>query len=467
VYADHAYHRLSRPPSGPSPVPITLKNDSNDDVQNLPTQHEVGPKVLQRIPEATFLNAKMMLRLSRDLFMNRSSEFPSPWPHWSEYTSELASEPSMYRTAFIDFHTLAVSVTKRLVHTTLMQTESRLRSQRPRARHEVQPFIKRRDVLAAVDVLGMKRNGNDRWKGAARRCGLKVFASSTTSRGKRKTVVPWDEVERIVSADVSRDSRPATDVETSTESEEFKNRAARSGTPLPMHNLTLSDSEEDSEPDSVMGEDDDDLVDVDAEEERFRSAPSDADMDGPLQQLRTLEDFDREASRQEEQALCNMFGLEPRNNIKIMLPGDETHDLESEKLNLTDQDWRHATRYRAYWEDNKPPSAAKFLDNCKLPSPMPACYDAGSESSRSLSRSMDDDSSSSGARRPRRRRPAEVELRARGATAYAALQREELGGADEDDSSSSSDAEEDDDDDVMEQDIPTQSIEAHDESSDY
>lgn len=427
-------------------------------------KNELQPQLLESIPEATLLNAKTMLTLSRDLFMNRSPDFPSPWPHWSEYTSELASDPSIYRTAFNDFHALAVSVAKRLVHTTIMQTESRLRSRRPRARHDVLPYIKRRDVLAAVDVLGLKRDGNDRWKGVARRCGLQVLTSTSTSRGKRKRVVSWDEVERIMSADVSRDSRPATDFESSTQPEDFAGRAARSGTPLPMHNLTLSDSYDHSGLDSVMGDhdDNDDEELAERQQGRFTSVPHDIEMDGPHQQLRTLEDFDREASRQEEHALWDMLGLEPRSDIGFTIPDEETHDLESEKLTSRDRDWQHTTLYRAYWEDNKAPPASKFLFNPKSVSPMPATRD----SSRSTSGSMSDDSSTSGIQRPRRKAPKEVELRARGATAYAALQGEDLGDSNREESSSSED-DEDDDEDVMEQDIPTQSIEAQEDSSEY
>jgi RNA polymerase I-specific transcription initiation factor RRN5 len=452
------YTGASKHINAPSPVVDTTKNEFKD--EDVPMHDPAESSVLQIVPEATLLNAKVMLKLSRDFFMNRSPDFPSPWLHWSEYISELAVEPSIYRTAFNDFHRLAVSVTKRLVHTALMQATSRVRARGMRKKKEAQPYVKKRDIRAAIDVLGLSQDRGQRWKGVPRRCGLKVTTSTMTTKGKRNTVVPWNEVERVLTSDARSNPQTASELESSTEPEEFKRRAARSGTPLPMQDLRLSDSEDDSEHDSLGDDDEDEPVE-------HLSVP----VEGTEGQPRTLEDFDREASRQEEHALWAMLGLEPSMTDDTLKADDDAQDSSTKRLNATTKDWRDTAIYRAPWEVyNKPLSAAKFTANRKSLSPMPATTDMLSPSSRSASDYRSDASSTSGARKPRRRSPKEIELRAHGTTAYAALQGEDFEETEQEESSSSSDAadeEEDDEDDVMEQDIPTQSIEAEHDSSDY
>jgi RNA polymerase I-specific transcription initiation factor RRN5 len=184
--------------TNPSPTPITRPKDGDGEGQgegiDASGAHAAGTGILLAVPEATLLQPKMMLTLSKDIFMNRSAGFPSHWPHWSHYTSELATEPSIYRTAFNDFHRLVISVTKRMVQTAIIQATSRLRAQRLRGKKGLLPFVKTRDVYTAIDVLGMKRNGSERWRGVARRCGLKVFSSKTTPKGKRRREVPWSDL---------------------------------------------------------------------------------------------------------------------------------------------------------------------------------------------------------------------------------------------------------------------------------
>ncbi|KAF2820956.1 hypothetical protein CC86DRAFT_373887 [Ophiobolus disseminans] len=468
------------PTLNPNPASDAAQWDREDD--NLLMDGVAETSILQLIPEAKLLKPQVMLRLSTDLFMNRSPEFSSPWPHWSEYTSELAVEPSMYRTAFNDFHRLVVSVTKRLVHTTLMQTTSRLRAQRLRTKNGIMPFVKKRDVHSAIDVLGLKRDGRDRWSGVPRRCGLKVVTSTSTARGNRHTVMPWNELERIMSsASGLNEATYTTDADSSTEPEKFKFKAARSGTPLPMQNLTLSDSGDDLEPDTLSSGADDGLVEDSAEKEersmghkpfrhrdpngRYLSAPPGVEVENPLQQLRTLEHFDQEASLQEEHALWDMLGMEPTVKDDRKKTDEDLEDLETERLATKVDDWRGTVQYCAPWEAySKPVPAAKFSATRRSLSPMPTAYDRRSLSSRSLSGVLSDDSSMSGTRRPRRRSTMPVELRAHGATAYAALQGEDLGISDQDMTSSSSD-EADKDDRVFEKDIPAQSIE--DDISDH
>jgi RNA polymerase I-specific transcription initiation factor RRN5 len=431
------------PPSGPMPI----KEDRTE--ERIEEAGQSGN--VATIPEAKLLDPQVMLTLSREIFMNRSPDFPSPWLHWSHYTSEIASEPSIYRTAFNDFHRLAVSITKRLVQVAIIQATSRLRAQRVRNKKGLLPFVKRRDVYTAIDVLRMERNGSERWRGVARRCGLKVISSKTAPGGRRQRQlsVPWAEVERITSPSIGLNERSSWEPETSIEPENFKLRAFRSGTPLPMHNLTLSDGDNDGDIEYV--------TDIDSEQSSV--APSDSQTSGSpdipsddsVHHDNTLEEFDQEARRLEEQALFNMLGLDPVSQKDSTTTGDVEEDADSEvdeKVTTLPDDWRRSLEYQPTWETYRRPVAfAKFSKNRKTASPMPAANTPRETSTRSPSGNLSDASSPNGPTRSMQKLPLPVELRARSTNAYAALQR----GAWENE---------------REEDIPTQSIEAGPDESD-
>jgi RNA polymerase I-specific transcription initiation factor RRN5 len=421
--------------------------------------HTTGSQILQAIPQATLLNPEMMLTLSKHLFMNRSDNFHSPWPHWSHYTSELATEPSIYRTAFNDFHGLVVSVTKRLVQTTLMQTTSRLRAQRSRNKKGSLPMVRPRDVYTAIDALGLKRNGRERWQGVPRRCGLRVITSKLTSQGKHtKDVreVPWDEFERVMS------TTAGTEVESSAEPEAFKSRAARSGTPLPMQNLTISDSDDDhvvgraditDDDDSDYSESVDGEEDGPAERHALQSEnTTDRDGDSPsrsatkesVPQLDTIEKFDWGASQLEERALWKTLDMQPTTEADFKSSDGELENVEEgihEKITTASDDWRQYHEYRAPWETyDTPVSHAALLANQKPLSSMPVSYGSRVGSTRSASGDSSDPSSTTRSRRKRARSEIEVELHARGTTAYAALRRGNPEDIDMDSGSSDSDS---------------------------
>jgi RNA polymerase I-specific transcription initiation factor RRN5 len=423
--------------------------------------------ILEAIPEAQLLHPQLMLSLSKTLFMNRSPTIPSPWPHWSEYTSEFAEEPSIYRSAFNDFHTLVVSVTKRLMQTAITQATSRLRSQRPRVKKGGGlPLVKRRDVLAAIDIVGMKRNGKERWRGVARRCSLRVYDGywSRYQNNKTRREVPWDEVEKIMTVIEPSVEALTTDAETpDTDTPNFKSRAVRSGTPLPMERLALSDSEDDDSAD-----DSDDSMSDDAERLSRHTVPPTRDAMGRYISVAptiadrgqsngtlTLEQFDTEASRQEEHTLWQMLGLEPPTkdeDVESDEDNDESDFKNDEKIVTQPDGWRSWVGYHAEWEEfSIPMSPMEFTANQKPLAAPPvlstqALDHAGSssddciEKARVADSSSDDDTGANTYSRQRSQRKSKhnaqqaIELQARGALAYAALQSRAKFGRSEDES---------------------------------
>lgn len=393
-------------------------------------------KILDSIPEAVLLDAGTMLTLSKTLFMNRSPTIPSPWPHWSEYTSGFADEPSLYRSAFNDLHALVISVTRRLVQTVIMQATSRLRSQRRRARKGILPLIKRRDVLAAITTVGLKWNGRERWRGVARRCSVRVFEGRQDYHqiGKHRREIPWDQVEQLLACSEPSYEFVTTEAETSENGgEAFTARAARSGTPLPIDHLALSDSDEEFDNLEV------DSVELLVDETRpFRTPPvsqflgrytsvplvtAPVEHDVPLS---TIEQFDQEASRQEEQVLWGLLGSEAyvkdggAKSSKEMAEGD----MEcGENVITNDDSWRRWTDYRAEWDEfqTRVP-AARFLASQKPRGPTSVTHASHSGINAS---DFDDDTDISATEYSRRiegKASEIIELRARSTRAYAALQ---------------------------------------------
>lgn len=363
--------------------------------------------------------------------MNRSPDIPSPWPHWSSYASEQVPEPSIMRTAFNDLHTLAVSVTKRLVQTAITQATSRLRSQRRRSKKGVMPFVKTRDIFSAIDVLGLKRNGRSQWTGVARRCHVRVFDEHRTTRFKVKQhEISWDQAEQILglydaATTSSNDYADAAAPISESEGEDgFKRRAARLGTPLPMEHLSISHSDSEAESEETADENDSSLVSTDDEytatvkrdsADRVTSVELEHVNRELTHRKQNVEQFDQDARRQEEHVLSNRLGLAitAKNKSPDLGPhGDDTDDTNEGLVGNTD-DWRDWTDYRAPWEEYRTPVPhASFVANEK-PRPALPPIDPDDES---------DISSAASPQRPRKYGGGTIELQARNPRDYAALQ---------------------------------------------
>ncbi|KAK1964979.1 hypothetical protein LY78DRAFT_658823 [Colletotrichum sublineola] len=113
------------------------------------------------------LCVKSFVRLSERIFMN-ASHAENNWHFVSE------EPPTIRATALQDFHSLLVSVTKKLVLTTLFIAESRIRGKR-KVEPSTRSLVRRKDVEAAVASLGMKQNSDEFWATCARRLRLEVW----------------------------------------------------------------------------------------------------------------------------------------------------------------------------------------------------------------------------------------------------------------------------------------------------
>ncbi|KAI9672507.1 MAG: hypothetical protein M1817_003273 [Caeruleum heppii] len=153
-------------------------------------------------PAVRLLRLEMWLQLSNRIFMNPGS--PREHENWQRMAEDDDEEPSIRATAFTDFYTLAVSLTRRLTQTALFCAMSRLRAKTPH-RPDLLPEVRPCDVHAACDVLRLKRNAEAFWIGAARRGALDVYHEPLwelryTARRKRR--LEYDEVEGILRGEI-------------------------------------------------------------------------------------------------------------------------------------------------------------------------------------------------------------------------------------------------------------------------
>lgn len=126
-------------------------------------------EVRERLPAAELLDLETFLKLSMNIFMNSSEEDEN----WREYCSR-TEKPSILFTAFADFHRLVVSITKRLVQSSLFFAMSRHKAMTT-SNFTPKQMVMKQDIAAALNVLGMKHNSQTFWAGVAKRCALSVY----------------------------------------------------------------------------------------------------------------------------------------------------------------------------------------------------------------------------------------------------------------------------------------------------
>jgi RNA polymerase I-specific transcription initiation factor RRN5 len=394
---------------------LLLKEDSSSTAQ-----------ILLDIPEGNLLNISTLLTLSSSLFMNPCPNLPSPSQHWKELISPLADKPSIYRTALLDLQTLVHSLTKRLTQACIMQATSRIRTQGWRIKKGVNSLVKKRDVNAAIDMLGLKRDGRERWRGVARRSRFRVVDGV----GKSKRELSWNEVEEALAifdrfSDAGLTDGATTDAEFEAD-QDFKARAVRSGTPLPTETLDDYESGSEDHSDEEYEEDEEDIDDSFAP---ASPASTKASRNSPEFEPNTLEDFDREAGRNEEARLWDIIGVSPPGERGSPKHEDKVEELElkaTNKITANNNDWRDWTDYRAAWEDMKTPvPVTKFRAKQKPATDYPVSIGLDDTEYDTQAAQSSGEEQRSG-RRKKRAKTTEREIPIRGARAYAAMQEERI-----------------------------------------
>ena len=296
-------------------------------------------EISQALPAAVLLNLGHFLCLSKRFFMNCGDlEY-----NWRSYTKKRKA-PTIMHTAFSDFHTLVVSITKRLLQSTLFFAMSRLKASETSG-YRPKQHVRQKDVLAALDVLGMKRNAKSHWNGVARRCKMHVFENVRRSQvsGKRYT---YNEVEEILCHDahddceglepIVADKIAMSDLETATSDSQPEYDAGAQS--------ELTDNSDDSETSLSIQEDD-------------RPATKEEVKD----QLRNeyMETMDQIQSQAEEERLWRLLGEHPSKKMDLLnidKPKAPT-SVRKEKQDVID--WTSWIDYSEEWETLEAPVPAK------------------------------------------------------------------------------------------------------------
>ncbi|TLD38638.1 Homeodomain-like protein [Venturia nashicola] len=166
-----------------------------------------SPEVLNPVPAADFLNLSHFIELSEKVFMNSKDpdwdwrSFQDPGKPDKSYSklSRAEESPAIFRTAFDDFHRVAVSLTKRIVHAALFQAMSRLRAKDNTERSLASdPRVERRDVLAALEILNLRRNSFEHWATLPRRHKVDWLYQIDADKKSKNRQVTAEEAEKYL-----------------------------------------------------------------------------------------------------------------------------------------------------------------------------------------------------------------------------------------------------------------------------
>ena len=297
------------------------------------------------------LDLYSFLELSLRFFMNSHK----PKENWRAYAED-GETPSLYASAFVAFHDLVLDITKRLISSTVFLAMSRLRdktSMQYVKQHGLGGFARKDDVLAAVNLLGLKPNKQKFWIGVAQRCNLEVYKEVTRRGVGLHEPLSFAEVEKDLMESRSRTSSVAkSPVKSETISAKTKNSS-----------LQNNDLQSD-------GDDTSNLSDS------LESTSSDA---YEKEQELYAESLDHDASRQEDQRLMDVL-----KNKKRLLHHIGTEDTTRAKRPKIDTirdtspvDWRNWLKYQSPWERYKSPvpeadfAKNQTLNSSKRVSPIP------------------------------------------------------------------------------------------------
>lgn len=312
-----------------------------------------GEGIEKQLPAANLFNLKNWLELSQGVFMNPGESRRGE--NWQTF-AEPGEAPAIRATAFEDLHSLAVSITKRIISATLFCAMSRRRATNSIRAKRAE--VNRDDVEAAVRMLDLKESSEEFWIGSARRLHLKVFDEDEDT-GKR-TNLTYDEMETTLRQEIRRRSRSRS---RSFAPPESSRPTSSVGTEADREGLTNSSSG--SEP--LEEQDSDSMSDSSLEDEDFKE---ESDGDGHSRSSRLAKRKEKKAEQTRETELAEDAYLAVFDNaadqmeeerLWALLGQTAPFDIKPEPLAILDRpknrrkeevevDWRDNIEYWSPWE---------------------------------------------------------------------------------------------------------------------
>lgn len=328
-----------------------ITRETADELEGMPED--------QRQPFANLFKLPAWVKLSDRIFMNASFA-ENNWRYVDD------ERPSIRSTAFEDFHNLAVSVTKRIISTALFVASSRVQM-KAETDERTRGLVRRRDVVAAVESLGLARDSGEFWAGCARRLKLDVYDDEdqygeVDEEGKLP-FLSFDEVEKELGAGQLRPSMgpPESGEEGEDDGTDEDETAGSSDRDLELAEAELEATDQALDEELRQEIPDDDLR-QEAQELILHTAldipPTQRTVEAVIRRItaeRNNEAYadacDEATSAQEERKLWEVLGREP--------PVEPTRDIgveewKREAASIEDYPgrgyWREGLRYLSRWE---------------------------------------------------------------------------------------------------------------------
>lgn len=261
---------------------------------------------------AGLLKLPTWIRLSQELFMNfGGSREQESWSHHAQPEDE---SPVIYGETFMDFYALAMSLTKRLVQSSIFFAMARLRDTEQTGRERSQ-LVRKKDVRAAMDILNLKPLPQNHFLGIARQHRLAI-ADDELNPG---TQLSYEEAEEILNAEDENEDTGSEESDTDP--------VITSSSETPNNKQQEPSKSQDRYP-----------LPADPEDEHA--------------------DFqDREQSRQEEVRLWRLLAKPGPVELSIPVIAEEEKEAAARKVPAGRKtredliDWRERTLYRSEWEE--------------------------------------------------------------------------------------------------------------------
>jgi hypothetical protein len=342
-------------------------------------RQEGGEEEMEEVlPAANLLKSGNWLELSKEIFMNPAGSREED--NWRAL-AEPGETPAIRATAFEDFHSLAVDLTKRLVSTTLFCAMSRIRAKESRnvKRADVNPD----DVEAAVNILGLKLNSNQFWVDCARRCNLAVMEDDDPDEDEAEELGSDQDEDAPMSYDAVEANLRTSRRSRSRSRSRSRQPRASTCTPLPdqLPEPPISDADDESSESSVYSSADEEIDASGTSKSDSEHHLSDLDL-GPHnssqernpEKLKALESahekyteaIDAHANKTEEVRLWNM--LEQNAPFEIEIEPIDSLELPKpiKVAAMEADDWRNHMEYWSQWEKHEIPVAEEsFVRNKK------------------------------------------------------------------------------------------------------
>ncbi|EFQ99375.1 hypothetical protein MGYG_02386 [Nannizzia gypsea CBS 118893] len=307
---------------------------------------DVDASAHHMLATAQLFHVPNWINLSRNVFMNFGGHRIED--NWTKICFH-EETPAVTCDSFTDFYTIAVSLTRRLVQSSIFFALMRIRGMDERGRDRDR-VIRRDDVLSALDTLKVRHNTREFWIHAARRCSLDVREYVSKSSFKT-TILSYDEVEKRLSAPSLELPEPHQgEDEVQEEPSEEDTDILPKNTPENYAAEESSSSFEGSEIDVSMGD--------------VSSSGIDEELLSDEEEIYALS-LDKEASREEEKRLWQILkphpkseSAPPKNDVKMESEDEglfsrsnpRVKPVTRRKIVQDFQNWRNAVLPMADWE---------------------------------------------------------------------------------------------------------------------